>query len=247
MAMHITEKLAQKNRDAFSAAPVTVGFLGDSVTNGCFEVLPAMTEHGEQGFDVVFEPENSYAAHVRRILSLFYPKAQINIINAGISGDSAPGGLARMDRDLLPFHPDLTVVCYGLNDSGAGDDGIARYHDALVSIVRRLQEAGSEVILMTPQPICARVHTQLRGEGLRAMAGHLAERFAAGGFDRYMQAARAAAAETGVPLCDVYAKWMTLYHSGVDITDLLSNYLNHPTRDMHWLFAISLAETIFES
>ena len=245
MAMQIIQKLAQKNRDAFGSAPITVGFLGDSVTNGCFEVLPAMTEHGEVGFDVVFEPENSYSAHVRKILALLYPKAQINIINAGISGDSAPGGLARMERDLLPYRPDLVVVCYGLNDCCAGDEGIARYHDALVSIIGKLKEAGCEVILMTPQPICARVHTQLRGEGLRAMAGNLAASFADGGFDRYMQAARAAASETDVPLCDVYAKWMTMFENGVDITDLLSNYLNHPTRELHRLFAYSLVHTMF--
>lgn len=245
MTMQIISKLNEKNRDAFHSRPVTIGFLGDSVTNGCFEVLPAMTEEGERGFDVVFEPENSYSAHVRKMLSLLYPKAQINIINAGISGDSAPGGLARMERDLLPFCPDLTVVCYGLNDSGAGDTGIERYHDALVGIIRRLKEAGGEVIVMTPQPICARVHTQLRGESLRAMAAGLADSFAKGGFDRYMQAARAAAAEENVPLCDVYAKWMVMFEGGVDITDLMSNYLNHPTRELHYLFAYSLLHTMF--
>ena len=41
-----------------------------------------------------------------------------------------------------------------------------------------------------------------------------------------MQAARSAAKETEVPLCDVYEKWMSMYQNGVDITDLLSNYLN---------------------
>ena len=98
---------------------------------------------------------------------------------------------------------------------------------------------------MTPQPICARVHTQLRGEVLRGLAKSLAEKFEEGGFDRYMQAARAAAEETGVPLCDVYAKWMAMYRGGVDITDLLSNYLNHPTREMTPLFASSLMDTLF--
>lgn len=245
MMTETLKKLSQKNTSAFSNAPVTIGFLGDSVTNGCFEVYPAMTDNGESGFDVVFDPEQGYPAHLRRMLSMLYPKAQINIINAGISGDNAPGGLARMDRDLLPYHPDLTVVCYGLNDSGSGDAGIQKYHDALVAMIRRLQDAGSEVILMTPQPICARVHTQLRGEGLRKLAANLAASFADGAFDRYMQAARAAANETGIPLCDVYAKWMAMYQSGVDITDLLSNYLNHPTREMHKLFAHSLLDTIF--
>lgn len=245
--MKILSLLNEKNRDAFGNRPVTIGFLGDSVTNGCFEVLPAMTAHGEEGFDVVFDPERSYSALVRKILLTLYPKAQINIINAGISGDSAPSGLARMERDLLPYHPDLCVVCYGLNDSGAGDAGIAAYHDALTAIIRKLKQAGSEVILMTPQPICARVHTQLHGEALRALALGLADSFAQGGFDRYMQAARAAAEETEIPLCDVYAKWMCMYENGVDITDLLSNYLNHPTREMHWLFANSLVETMFRA
>ena len=241
MITETLKKLALKHTNAFANAPVTIGFLGDSVTNGCFEVYPA----GEAGIHVVFEPEQGYPALLRRMLYTLYPQTQINIINAGISGDSAPGGLARMDRDLLPHHPDLTIVCYGLNDSCNGDDGIPKYKDALVRILRRLQDAGSEVILMTPQPICTRVHSQLQGDVLRDLAGKLAENFADGGFDRYMQAARQAAAETGVPLCDVYAKWMAMHQNGVDITALLSNYLNHPTREMHHLFAWSLMDTIF--
>ena len=245
MISDVLKKISYKNDDALHHLPVTIGFLGDSVTNGCFEVFPAMTDHGEDGFDVVFESEQGYTAQFRRILSMLYPKAQINIINAGISGDSAPSGLARMERDLLPYRPDLTIVCYGLNDCFGGIDGIERYHNALVGIIRRLQEARSEVILMTPQPICSRVHTQLRGEGLRTFAKTLESSFSEGIFDRYMQAARAAAAETQVPVCDVYAKWMSMYQNGVDITDLLSNYLNHPTREMHQLFAWSLLDILF--
>ncbi|MCQ2431153.1 MAG: GDSL-type esterase/lipase family protein [Clostridia bacterium] len=246
MGMKVLSLLSDKNRDAFGKRPATLAFLGDSVTNGCFEVLPALNLNNEiEGFDVTFDSEHAYSADLRKILFTLYPKAQINIINAGISGDNAPNGLTRMERDLLPYKPDLTVVCYGLNDSGAGDAGIDRYHDALVGIIEKLKAAGSEVILMTPQPIAARVHSQLKGDALRAMAKGLAENFANGGFDRYMQAARKAAEETGIPLCDCYARWMQLYANGVDITDLLANYLNHPTREMHWLFAMALAETMF--
>ena len=49
MCFETLAKLANKNADAFHHAPVTIGFLGDSVTNGCFEVLPALTDHGEEG------------------------------------------------------------------------------------------------------------------------------------------------------------------------------------------------------
>ncbi|MBO5070258.1 MAG: SGNH/GDSL hydrolase family protein [Roseburia sp.] len=245
MPMKLISLLNEKNKNAFGSSPVTIGFLGDSVTNGCFEVLSALTENGEEGVDVIFDTENSYSADLQKILKRLYPKAQINIINAGISGDSAQGGLARMERDLLPYHPDLTVVCFGLNDCSNGADGLKSYHDSLAMIVRWLKQSGSEVILMTPQPICARVHTQLRGENLRKIAGELVKIFNEGIFDSYMQQMRDVAKEEEVPLCDVYARWMTLYHSGVDITDLLANYLNHPTRDMHWAFAVSLAEIVF--
>ena len=249
MTFQTLKKLAQKNGDAFSYSPVTIGFLGDSVTNGCFEVDSVVLEDGSKGIDTVFEPENGYPSLVRRLLLTLYPRAQINLVNAGIAGDSAPGDLARIERDLIPFRPDLTVVCYGLNDCGGGTEGIARYHDALVSIIERLKEAGSEVILMTPQPVCTRVHPRLQpgmnGFDLRTAAAGLAAVFADGTFDRYMQAARAAARETDTPLCDVYAKWMAMYENGVDVTSLLANYLNHPIREMHHLFAWSLLDTLF--
>lgn len=243
--MKITKLLAEKNENPYGKPPVTIGFLGDSVTNGCFEVLPALTAEGEKGHDVTYDPEAAYPAEVRRMLTLLYPRAQINVINAGISGDNAPNGLKRMDRDLLRFSPDLTVVCYGLNDCGGGREGVPRYRDALSGIVRHALEAGGEVILMTPSPICTRVHTQLRGDALRKMAADLAERSASGVFEEYMNAARGVAAQTGVPLCDCNAKWKRLAECGVDVTSLLANYLNHPVREMHRLFAVSLLETMF--
>ena len=34
--------------------------------------------------------------------------------------------------------------------------------------------------------------------------------------------------------------------AGVNVTELLANKINHPTREFHYLFAISLLETMFE-
>ena len=49
----------------------------------------------------------------------------------------------------------------------------------------------------------------------------------------------------GVPVCDCYAQWKTMHEAGVDTTELLANQLNHPTREMNWLFAVSLLHSIF--
>ena len=47
-----------------------------------------------------------------------------------------------------------------------------------------------------------------------------------------------------VAVCDVYSKWKEMAKTK-DTTLLLANRINHPTREMHQLFADSLFETIF--
>ena len=245
MFSEVLKKLADKNADAFHHAPVTIGFLGDSVTNGCFEVLPALTDHGEEGIDVVFDPENSYSAHFRRMLLNLYPKAQINIINAGISGDSAPVGLERMDRDLLPYHPDLTVVCYGLNDCGDGLGGVEKYGERIREIITRLQQAGSDVVFLSPCMMATHVSCHLTQPKLREVAESCAKRENDGVVQAYFKEACRVGTECGALVCDCYSKWKKLQSLGVDTTSLLANYINHPSRDMHKFMAWSLTETVF--
>ena len=245
--MEFLKKLAQKDSAPSDNPPVTLGFLGDSVTNGCFELRTYVDEAGNSGFLDTFDHENSYSVYLRKILLTLYPHAQINIINAGVSGDRAEKALKRVDRDLLAFSPDLTVVCLGLNDSVKGEGYLPTYRACLKEILRKIKESGSEIILMTPQPICARSHPMVTDKELHKYSIEFSEIFSSGLFGRYMDTAKAVAAEEGVVVCDVYSKWMKMYENGVDITELLANYLNHPKREMHWLFAHSLAETIFEN
>ena len=50
--------------------------------------------------------------------------------------------------------------------------------------------------------------------------------------------------EMGVPVCDCYAEWKKLSETE-DMTMLLCNRINHPTKEMHELFARKLFEMIF--
>ena len=243
--MEFLKKLAKREAATSANPPVTLGFLGDSVTNGCFELRTYTDEKGESQFLDTFDHENSYSVYVRKILLTLYPHAQINIINAGVSGDRAEKALARVDRDLMPFHPDLTVVCFGLNDSVKGKEYLPTYRRCLKEIIQRVKASGSEVILMTPQPLCARVHPLVVDKQLNKYAHDFTEIFESGLFGEYMDTAKAVAKEEGALICDVYSKWMAMHENGVDITELLANHLNHPKREMHWLFANSLVETMF--
>ena len=47
-------------------------------------------------------------------------------------------------------------------------------------------------------------------------------------------------------MCDCYALWQRMHESGVSVTDLLANKINHPTRAMNRLFAYELLRTMFE-
>lgn len=239
--MRITEKLAARQKDLHGSAPVTVAFLGDSVTQGCFECYI----NEQDRVDTVFEPEQAYSAKLRQILSLLYPRAQINIVNAGISGDSAKGGLLRVERDVLAFSPDLTVVSFGLNDCGGGIEGLSRFANRLRSIFCKLQAGGGEVIYLAPCMTNTYVSCQIRDGELKRIAARQAELENGEILAAYVAKATEIARESGVRVCNCYGKWKRLQACGVDTTALLSNHINHPRRELHWLIAAALAETIF--
>lgn len=233
--------LVQKKDDLYGCKPVTVAFLGDSVTQGCFEVYPV----GETALETIYDVQSAYSTKFRQLLATVCPKAPVNIVNAGISGGGAPNGLERLERDVLAYHPDLAVVCFGLNDCTRGMEHIGEYTDALTGIFVRLREEGIETVFMTPNMVSDSVSWHIQEPRFKELAAMLAGIQKGGTLDSYMDAAREAAAKCGVRVCDCYSRWRKLNRLGIDTTDLLSNYLNHPTRDMHWLFANALFETLF--
>lgn len=237
--MQITQKLAKKAKDNWNEEGVTIAFLGDSVTQGCFELYRVAS-----GIDVRFDKSSTYHSYVARILDILYPTVPVNIINAGISGGKAEHGLARLERDVLSHRPDLTVVCFGLNDNKRGEEGLELYKESMEQIFIQLEEAQSEIIFMTPNMMATKVSNALIDNELREMAEVICKCQNDGWLEKYLDVARDICSKRGIPVCDCYEKWKLLMHNGVDVTELLSNKMNHPTREMNWLFAVSLVETM---
>lgn len=240
--MKIMEKIKGKANNNAGCEGVTIGFLGDSVTQGCFEIY----NKADGNIETVFDKTNAYHKHLADMLAILFPTVPVNIINAGISGGNAPRGLDRLERDIIRHQPDLTVVCFGLNDSTKGMDGIGDYLNALGKIFDRLNEAGGEVIFMTPNMMCTEVSCHIKEENHIKCATGIAKTQNEGILEAYLEAAKKLAEEKGVVVCDCYAKWKTLQRWGADITELLSNKINHPTREMNKLFAVSLLETMMK-
>ena len=240
--MKIIERIRQKQDDLHSGRQITVAFLGDSVTQGCFDCYEA----SKDVIEPEFFPEKAYCEIFKKMLHKLYPSVPVTVVNAGISGGSAYGGMLRLDRDVLSYAPDLVVVCFGLNDSNNGKEGIVRYASYLKEIFRKIAESGAEIIFMTPNVLNDHVSPKLSVESLRTLAESFSDRMKSGLFDEYVAAGKKVAAECGVTVCDCYALWKKMAANGVNVTELLANKLNHPDQDMHFLFAYELIKTIMD-
>jgi acyl-CoA thioesterase I len=109
--------------------PVVV-FLGDSLTAG-----------------LGLEERQAYPLLVKA--SLEKTGHPVRVVNAGVSGDTTAGGLARLDW-LLAQKPDVVVVGLGGNDGLRGLP-LEAVEKNLREIVRRSQEAGARVLLLGMQ------------------------------------------------------------------------------------------------
>lgn len=237
--MKLLDKIRLKSHNPMAQPPIKLAFLGDSVTHGCFEIL----DKGEGRIDCVYDQQAAYPGRLKRKLETLFPNCPVAVINAGISGGTAPQGAERLQRDVLVAAPDLTVVCFGLNDvmQPAGLDG---YLDGLRAIFTDLRRAACDAVFLTPNTMCTYACPQLNGQWQRETAEACAAAQNSGKMDAFITAAVRLCEKLEVPVCDCYRDWKLLQELNADTTYLLSNYINHPKREMHELFAGRLLETI---
>jgi lysophospholipase L1-like esterase len=118
--------------------PVTVIGFGDSITT----YVGGDWVHPYPG---VF-PELMYYGVFARHLESRFPEADITVINAGVGGNTTVSALARLERDVIAKNPDLVFVVLGANDSGFLS--LAEYEANLRTIVSRIKETGSDVVVL---------------------------------------------------------------------------------------------------
>ncbi len=108
------------------AAPVEIVAFGDSLTAG-YGVAPG------EAF-----PEQLEAALIAR-------GHDVSVVNAGVSGDTSSGGLARLEWSV-PAGADIVIVELGANDALRGvDPEITR--ESLSGILAKLRERDHKVLL----------------------------------------------------------------------------------------------------
>ena len=225
--MKIKEKINLDYNGLIEHGPINIVAFGDSVTHGALL--------NSNNYETV------YWNLLRKKINEVRNYVPVNVINAGIGGINARDSIGRIDSQVLCHNPDLIIVCFGLNDV---NDPLEVYLSSLKTIFEKCKASGSEVIFMTPNMLNTYVADDAP-ERYRDYAGVTAEYQNSGRMDNYMESAVNLANEMGVKVCDCYKKWKKLSETE-DITKLLINRINHPTPEMHELFANSLFELIFE-
>ena len=133
------EALARPLEDPASSLPAEVEvpadaplviFLGDSIAAGLH-----------------LEPEEAFPAVLQRELAA--AGTPFRLVNAGVSGDTSAGGLARIDW-LLKQTPDVLVLELGGNDGLRGQP-VAAVKERLRALVTRALERGVRVVLLGVQ------------------------------------------------------------------------------------------------
>lgn len=72
------------------------------------------------------------------------------VINSGVSGDDVPRAMARLERDVLRFSPDIVIVSLGTNDAISQD--IETFRANYRKLLTTLLEAGCAVVTRTATP-----------------------------------------------------------------------------------------------
>jgi acyl-CoA thioesterase-1 len=104
-------------------------------------VILALGDSLTEGYGV--PPEQSWPARLQaRLAESGYPH---RVVNAGVSGDTSAGGLARMDW-LMRQRVDILIVALGANDGLRGLDPEATRTN-LAAIIERSQARGATVVL----------------------------------------------------------------------------------------------------
>ena len=120
-------RIRQVMRRALNGEELTVGFLGGSITQGSLST----------------KPELCYAYHVYEWWQKTFPKAHFTYLNAGIGATDSQFGCARVDTDLLAYHPDFVIVEFSVND-----DPTEHFMETYEGLVRRIYSSKDHPAMM---------------------------------------------------------------------------------------------------
>jgi lysophospholipase L1-like esterase len=165
--------------------------------------------------------EKRFVERLRAGLTETYPKAGVEVVNAGIGGSNTDSRRAGFQKEVLSVNPDLIIVEF-VNDAGFPPEKIKANWDEFVSRARK-NNPKVEFILLTPH--------------------HVMPEWM-GSFEKSIPAMREAASRNRVALGDTASIWENLRKLGIPYMILEANGINHPNDLGHEFFAETLMKLL---
>ncbi|MBM3497659.1 MAG: hypothetical protein FJX74_03205 [Armatimonadetes bacterium] len=189
--------------------PVTIVCFGDSITGIYYHT------GGRRAW-----PEMLGLA-LRRLC----PAARVEVVNAGLSGDTTVGALGRMEADVLQHRPHLVTVMFGMNDVTRVSP--EAYRDNLTQIVQRCRDQGADVVLCTPNSI----YPQDQARPVERLA-------------EYAEIVRSVGATEAVPVADCYRAYEAIRAADRRAWMGLMSETIHPNMRGHKVIAEEVASVV---
>lgn len=127
--------------------------------------------------------DRTYPARLQALLAKAWPTSQIEIVNAGIGGETAPQTLARLKTALAARSFDLVIWQVGTNDAVKGGD-LDAFKAMVGEGIALVREAGPALAILDPQYFPSVRDPQRYGQYVEAV-GEVARREAVPVFTRY--------------------------------------------------------------
>lgn len=114
---------------AAAKEPLTIGFIGGSITQGSLSSLPT----------------TCYAYKIFTWWEETFPDTAFTYVNAGIGGTTSQFGVARAEADLLSKKPDFVIIEFSVNDES--DEHFMETYEGLVRKVYYAEEKPAVLLL----------------------------------------------------------------------------------------------------
>jgi lysophospholipase L1-like esterase len=159
--------LKRTGRHVSAGEPLKIVAIGSSSTQGVGASSPAAT----------------YPARLEVELKRLFPANAVTVVNRGVGGEEARDMLKRLDTQVFAEKPDLVLWQVGTN-AVLRDHPLPPAERQIGEGVRRMKEAGTDVVLIDPQ-FAPRVISRPETPGMVALLAHAAKEYNVDIFRRY--------------------------------------------------------------
>lgn len=193
--------------------------------------------------DGFFEREYEFG-YIETAITSRFPDIKLTFRNLGWTGDTVWGdaragfdtakeGFARRAALVKELKPNLILVCYGMNESFAGEPGLPKFEEGLKALLDSLEETKAQIVLIAP------MDQESKPEPLPDPASHNKE------LATYRIAMRRAAHSKGVRFVDMETRFAEMAPHGLHGPSPITEDGIHLDKAGYWQVARLLETSAF--